>query len=206
MKEGSFEPPRPSHWRTAIALLATLAAAGGVLAWHLAADRHLFAGPTPAFADADDPVLVALGGALYRQHCALCHGANLEGQPNWRALGANGRFPAPPQDHRGHSWMHADAELLHRMKASVYDETPPGYQSDMPAFRGVLTDDEMIAILAFIKSRWPLGVRAYQAYLNPGNQGLPKAAGDADWSLPIDCGGEPDRAGAASARPAATTR
>jgi hypothetical protein len=75
----------------------------------------------------------------------------------------------------------------------------------MPAFKGVLSDREMIAILAFIKSHWPPAVRAYQAYLNPGNQGLPKAV-DADWSLPIDCGSEPDRAGVLPARPAVTTR
>jgi mono/diheme cytochrome c family protein len=206
MKTGSFKAPRPPAQRSAILLLAGVAAVGGVLAWILEADRPLFGTPTPAFADADNPGLVAQGGALYRQHCALCHGANLEGQPNWHALGANGRFPAPPQDQRGHSWMHSDAELLHRMKASVYDEVPPGYVSDMPAFKGVLTDDAMIAILAFIKSHWPLGMRAYQAYLNPNNQGLPKAAVGADWSLPIDCGSEPDRAAATRVRPALTTR
>jgi mono/diheme cytochrome c family protein len=204
MKAGSFRERRPSRRWIAALLLATVAAAGGVAAWRLDAQQHLFG--AAAFADADDPRLVAQGAVLYGKNCALCHGANLEGQPNWQAPGANGRFPAPPQDQRGHSWMHADAELLHRIEASVYDEAPPGYQSDMPAFKGVLSDREMIAILAFIKSHWPPGMRAYQAYLNPGNQGLPKATVDADWSLPIDCGREPDRAGALATRPAVTTR
>lgn len=27
---------------------------------------------------------LARGGKLYAQHCAACHGAKLEGQPNWR--------------------------------------------------------------------------------------------------------------------------
>jgi len=180
-------------WRIVVAFSGGVIAAG-ILMW---APRTGWFGAAQAdFADADNPMLVAQGETLYRQHCAACHGANLEGQPDWHTLGANGRFPAPPQDQRGHSWMHSDRELLHTIKASVYDVAPPGYVSDMPAFEGALSDREVTAILAFIKSRWPIGVRAYQAYLNPGNQGLPKAAVAADWSLPIDCGSEPDRAAA----------
>ena len=38
----------------------------------------------------------------------------------------------------------------------------PGYQSDMPAFAGVLSDQEINAVIAFIKSRWPEPVRAQQ--------------------------------------------
>jgi S-disulfanyl-L-cysteine oxidoreductase SoxD len=188
----------------ALALMASFVVAVG-LAWSLEAGWFSWRGSRADFADADDPVLVGQGAALYRQHCAACHGVDLEGQPNWHTVGANGRFPAPPQDHRGHSWMHSDAELLHRIKASVYDETPPGYVSDMPAFAGVLSDQQMLAILAFIKSHWPIGVRAYQAYLNPGNRGMPLTAVDADWSLPIDCGHEPDRPGASN-NPAAATK
>lgn len=32
---------------------------------------------------------------------------------------------------------------------------PAGYESDMPAFGGILSDDEIRAVLAFIKSTWP---------------------------------------------------
>jgi len=51
---------------------------------------------------------------------------------------------------------------------------PVGYQSDMPAFVGVLTDDEIAAALAYIKSRWPADVRARQAHINKqsSDQGL----------------------------------
>jgi mono/diheme cytochrome c family protein len=31
---------------------------------------------------------------------------------------------------------------------------PQGYESDMPGFTGKLSDDEIWAVLAFIKSRW----------------------------------------------------
>ncbi len=32
----------------------------------------------------NDSAVVALGEAVYRDNCASCHGAELEGQPNWR--------------------------------------------------------------------------------------------------------------------------
>lgn len=40
---------------------------------------------------------------------------------------------------------------------------PPNYQSDMPAFGGVLRGEEILAVLAYIKSTWPPRVLAYQA-------------------------------------------
>ncbi len=36
---------------------------------------------------------------------------------------------------------------------------PDGYQSDMPAFAGVLGDDDIRAVLAYIQSTWPFEVR-----------------------------------------------
>ncbi|WP_292662015.1 hypothetical protein [Mesorhizobium sp.] len=42
------------------------------------------------------------------------------------------------------------------------------YQSDMPGFGNVLTDEEIRAVLAFIKSTWPERERAYQADEPPG--------------------------------------
>ncbi|WP_316247456.1 c-type cytochrome [Roseobacter fucihabitans] len=41
---------------------------------------------------------MALGAAVYETSCAACHGANLEGQPNWRVSDEEGRLPAPPHD------------------------------------------------------------------------------------------------------------
>jgi mono/diheme cytochrome c family protein len=41
-----------------------------------------------------------------------------------------------------------------------------GYQSDMPGFGNILTDEEIRAALAFIKSTWPERERAYQAEMS----------------------------------------
>jgi len=62
--------------------------------------------------DPDNPAQVALGRGVYAAQCARCHGANLEGQPNWQERQANGMMPAPPHDPSGHTWHHPDAALF----------------------------------------------------------------------------------------------
>ena len=37
-----------------------------------------------------------------------------------------------------------------------------GYESDMPGFKEVLTDEEITAIIDYIKSTWPDRIRASQ--------------------------------------------
>jgi mono/diheme cytochrome c family protein len=106
-------------------------------------------------ADAGDPAKVALGSKVYAQHCTACHGAKLEGQPDWRKRLANGRLPAPPHDESGHTWHHADQMLFGiTQKGLVPPYAPKDYESDMPAFGGKLTDEEIWAVLAYIKSHW----------------------------------------------------
>ena len=101
------------------------------------------------------PPDLALGGTIYAQHCAGCHGAKLEGQPDWRQRLANGRMPAPPHDDSGHTWHHPDEVLFGITKHGLVPPyAPADYQSDMPAFAGVLTDSEIRAVLAYIASHW----------------------------------------------------
>jgi mono/diheme cytochrome c family protein len=109
-------------------------------------------------ADPRDGVRVARGQALYAQHCASCHGARLEGQPDWRRRRPDGRMPAPPHDESGHTWHHPDAELFGITRHGLVPPyAPAGYPSDMPAFAGQLGDDDIWAVLAFIKSHWRSG-------------------------------------------------
>jgi mono/diheme cytochrome c family protein len=111
-----------------------------------------------------DPAQVALGGKLYMHHCAACHGAKLEGQPDWRKPLPNGRMPAPPHDDSGHTWHHTDRLLFEVTKDGlVPPNAPPGYESDMPAFAGKLSDDEIRAVLAYIASHWSDEVRKIRA-------------------------------------------
>ena len=110
------------------------------------------------------PSDLAQGAQLYTTHCASCHGANLEGQPEWRRRKADGRLPAPPHDDSGHTWHHDDELLFEIVKYGlVPPRAPAGYQSDMPAYAGVLEDAEIRDVLGFIASRWSDEVRQMRA-------------------------------------------
>lgn len=104
---------------------------------------------------------IARGRVLYDQTCASCHGANLEGQPDWKQRLDNGKMPAPPHDASGHTWHHSDSQLFTITKWGL-GAVVEGYDSDMPAFDGILTDEEIRAVLGFIKSTWPARERRYQ--------------------------------------------
>ncbi len=99
--------------------------------------------------------VVARGERVYAEHCASCHGANLEGEPEWRSPKPEGTMPAPPHDGTGHTWHHPDELLFQLTKYGVKAVAPEGYKSDMPAFEGVLSDEEIVAVLSFIKAQWP---------------------------------------------------
>lgn len=146
----------PSRRRNRLILagLALLLAAGLAFWWRSGVGDR---------ADPDDPAQVALGRAVYAQHCASCHGARLEGQPNWRERLPNGRMKAPPHDVSGHTWHHPDEMLFGITKHGIERYAPAGYKSDMPAFAEVLSDAEIWAVLAYIKSNWPKAVQERQA-------------------------------------------
>lgn len=101
------------------------------------------------------------GQALYTQHCASCHGLHLEGQPNWMVRKPDGRLPAPPHDASGHTWHHSDRQLFEIVKYGL-EKIAPGYATDMQSFGGVLSDDEIRAVLDYIKSTWPARQQAIQ--------------------------------------------
>ncbi len=116
---------------------------------------------------ADDLAIVQAGETVYRAHCASCHGAYLEGQENWRDRDAQGYLPAPPHDATGHTWHHADDLLFEITKygPSVVIGND-SYQSRMPAYKDILSDEEIIAVLSFIKNSWPAEEREWQESVN----------------------------------------
>jgi mono/diheme cytochrome c family protein len=109
----------------------------------------------------EDAQLVAIGRKVYMAQCAACHGQRLEGQPNWRERGADGRLPAPPHDASGHTWHHPDDVLFRITKYGVVKAANlKNYESAMPAFEERLSDEEIVAVLSWIKSQWPPEIRA----------------------------------------------
>jgi mono/diheme cytochrome c family protein len=146
------------RWRTVIwvgnAALALLVA-GGTAAWMLM--------PGGDRADPANAAQVALGRAVYAEHCASCHGANLEGQPDWRERKPDGRMPAPPHDATGHTWHHPDDVLFGFTKQGIGAFALPGYVSDMPTFGDLLTDEQIWGVLAYLKSSWSPEIQARQS-------------------------------------------
>ena len=119
----------------------------------------------PQRADATDRALVARGEVLYQLHCASCHGANLEGQPNWRERDEDGMLPAPPHDATGHTWHHSDGLLFDVTKYGSTAVIGSDYMSNMPGFSESLSDGDIWAILSFIKSTWPPDIQEIQSEL-----------------------------------------
>lgn len=142
-----------------VAVVGFVAAAGAFLLWPASQAGALLA--------PGDSTVVAAGRDIYVQQCAACHGVNLEGQPNWRQPGPDGKLPAPPHDETGHTWHHSD-ELLFAItkfgtaKVAGLDE----YETDMPVYEGTLSDAEIVAVLSYIKSKWPDAVRERHDAMN----------------------------------------
>ncbi|WP_394226998.1 MULTISPECIES: c-type cytochrome [Rhodobacterales] len=113
--------------------------------------------------------VIAHGQQIYADQCSACHGATLEGQPDWRSPLPSGRLPAPPHDASGHTWHHADDVLFRIVKEGTAAIVGGGYESDMPGFGDVLSDADIRAVLAYIKSTWPERERSYQEGVSEAN-------------------------------------
>jgi mono/diheme cytochrome c family protein len=110
-----------------------------------------------------------LGEQIYRDHCASCHGVELEGQPGGQRSLPDGGLSVPPHGVDGHTWHHPDRLLFEITKFGGQALAPPGHKSNMPAFGETLSDEEIWAVLAYIKSRWPEEIRARQAEITRAN-------------------------------------
>lgn len=124
------------------------------LVWAAVASA-LIAGAACSDGESSDPFPVPVtaqrvetGSALYATNCAVCHG-----QPG---ISRPSLVSAPPHDGEGHTWHHPDRLLFDW----ILDRPP--LAETMPAFRGKLKEDEIISILAYIKSTWPEDIQDFQ--------------------------------------------
>lgn len=138
---------------------------GGALAFLYLRDRS-----SVNSADPTDASLVALGQTVYADQCSECHGKNLEGQPNWRVRDEDGVLPAPPHNETGHTWHHGDELLFNYAKGGGQKIGGASFTSGMPPFEGILSDKEIWAVLAFIKSRWPERIQKRQQTITAQRQ------------------------------------
>ena len=80
-------------------------------------------------------------------------------------------MPAPPHDRNGHTWHHADKLLFELTKFGVQKYAGENYESNMPAYEGVLSDREIVASLSYIKSHWPEAIRKRHDAINARMKG-----------------------------------
>jgi cytochrome c553 len=108
----------------------------------------------------------ATGAAPSAEPCAARHGAALEGEPDWQSPRPDGTLPAPPHDASGHTWHHGDGLLtvcVRRSGAAVLADLGVGaVVSAMPGFGETLSDEDIAAVLDYIKSTWPPRTQAIQ--------------------------------------------
>lgn len=137
---------RPRPLLAVVAALVLLAAACGI-----GGDS------SDSLAPSNGAISVEEGVTLYTTYCAACHGADLEGHPDWRTPNADGSYNPPPHDVSGHTWHHGDPTLV-----QLILEGSPFRQSQMPVFGEILTVEEVLSILEFFRSNWGEQERMFQ--------------------------------------------
>ena len=144
------------HW----AVATMVAAASLVVIVSVIVAPRLRDGDHPSYPESS--AMVQQGAAVYASSCAGCHGAELKG-----SVDAQG-FGPPPLNETGHAWLHSDTSLFRMVKFGITDCLPGVTRVQMPSFNGQLDDRSIHAALAYIKSRWPPGLRSVQNAFNDG--------------------------------------
>jgi mono/diheme cytochrome c family protein len=103
--------------------------------------------------DTADDATVARGAELYDTHCIACHGG---------ATGGSIDDIPPPHNAEGHTWHHADCQLIEITRDGLPPR--PGYP-EMPGFGDRLSEGEIEAILAHVKTWWEPDQLEFQAEL-----------------------------------------
>lgn len=111
------------------------------------------------------------GKGLYDRYCGSCHGEDLLGEPIWKQLKEDGTFPAPLHDATEHTWHHPD-DLLLEITSQGGD---PAYGGTIPGFGEQLSNEEIRAILEYIKTSWGNRRELISGGLRTNNNGRSKS-------------------------------
>ena len=96
-----------------------------------------------------DRNMLARGERVFLTNCAGCHGNSGEWKPGWQKPGPDGLLLPPPLDNSGRVWRLSSSQ----MKQFVHQGSPAG-RSNMPAWQGKLTEQEIDEVVVWITSLW----------------------------------------------------
>ena len=111
-----------------------------------------------------------LGRDIYLDNCAACHGLVGEGQDGWQQRNPDGSFRAPPHNSTGHTWHHPDGLLFRNVRDGGTDIPSLGVISGMPAFGEILSDDQIVAVIEYLRTLWDPAGRDFQVEVTDGTQ------------------------------------
>lgn len=155
MDAPSPEPRRPKRGHLILGFatgISVVVLSGALIGWQL----KWFAGPASVVISDTRPKSAFTGQelrgqTLYYANCARCHGGPTGG--------AMMDYP-PRHNSNGHTWHHPECALKQiirdggdRMTAAMEMLAPPGAPK-MLAFKDKLSDTEIDAVLAYIKTMW----------------------------------------------------
>jgi mono/diheme cytochrome c family protein len=123
--------------------------------------------PASSLPGSESSLLISLGKTVYDARCASCHGVNGEGRPpHWPPLANNQSIDMP--------------SAVNPIRMVLNGGYPPGTNGNprpygMPPFAGLLSDNEIAAVVSYIRTAW-------------GNRGTPVSAREANElrSAPLD--------------------
>lgn len=91
------------------------------------------------------------GVRLYQEHCALCHGPEAQGHPDWRNPQVTA---APPLNGTGNEWKRRKQDMI----AAIQNGAKRNGDPVMPAWKGRLSDQDIEDIIAWYQALWPADV------------------------------------------------
>lgn len=114
--------------------------------------------PAPAVAPLRhfEPASLARGAQLFGERCAVCHGPEGQGHPDWQRPSDGAFAAAPPLNGTGNDWKRSRKELAAIIKSGVRRKADKAVI--MPPMQGKLSDRDIDDILNWMQSLWPAEV------------------------------------------------
>ena len=123
---------------------------------------------------AASPATIARGAEIHASSCQSCHGD---------AQGKGNQPHVPTNAANGHTWQHSDADLEYIVNHGSDElvvkmrqlQGIPSNAPLMPAFRDKLSQDDIRAVIAYIKTLWSDDQRRYQQNMKSFSKSTPQA-------------------------------